>query len=117
MTSTAPVYAAPVLYSAASHLLLLVDLARGADDRSAPTRAAVLLLELDHAAILLAFLYWVHAEAGARATPTRRLAHLSVERDATPGSAAVCLTTWPGGATRLLARADFHGSWVDWRTP
>jgi hypothetical protein len=33
-----------------------------------------------------------------------------------PGAdcAAVTLTLWPGGRERRLARADYHGRWVDW---
>lgn len=54
------------------------------------------------------------AKAGGRATSSAPLAHLSMEADATPGSAALALTLWPGGQTRLLARVDFHGRWVQW---
>lgn len=52
--------------------------------------------------------------AGSRAAPDTPLAWLRLERDDTPGSAALTLTLWPGGQTRLLARADFHGSWAEW---
>ncbi len=24
------------------------------------------------------------------------------------------LRLWPGGETRLLAHADFHGAWLEW---
>jgi hypothetical protein len=24
------------------------------------------------------------------------------------------LTLWPGGQTRTLALADFHGRWIEW---
>jgi len=54
------------------------------------------------------------ARAGAAATPAAPLAWLHLERDGTPGSAAVTLTLWPGGTPRRLARADYHGAWVDW---
>jgi hypothetical protein len=37
-----------------------------------------------------------------------------MEADATPGSAALTVTLWPGGETRELARVDFHGRAVDW---
>ncbi len=47
------------------------------------------------------------AAAGARATAQAPLAHLSMEADATPGSAAVTLTLWPGGATLPLAAPGF----------
>lgn len=54
--------------------------------------------------------------AGARATAEAPLAWLRFEGDgsADPG-AALRLATWPGGADRLLARADFHGRWIEWR--
>jgi hypothetical protein len=55
------------------------------------------------------------AAAGARATPEAPLAHVGMEADATPGSAALTVTLWPGGETRELARVDFHGRAVDWR--
>lgn len=54
------------------------------------------------------------AEAGARATPEAPLARIAMEADAQKGSAALTLTTWPGGETRALGRADFHGRWVEW---
>ncbi|MEZ5796131.1 MAG: DUF2332 family protein [Paracoccaceae bacterium] len=54
------------------------------------------------------------AEAGARATADAPLAHLAMEADATPGSAAVTLSLWPGGERIALARAGFHGQFVDW---
>lgn len=55
----------------------------------------------------------VLAAAGTRARAEAPLARLSMEADGGHG-AAVTLTTWPGGTPRLLARADFHGRWVDW---
>lgn len=55
------------------------------------------------------------AAAGARADAETPLAHLSMEADATPGAAAVVLTTWPGGEAREIGRADFHGRRVAWR--
>ncbi|WP_349368212.1 DUF2332 family protein [Salinarimonas sp.] len=54
------------------------------------------------------------AAAGARATPEVPLARVSMEADDRTGSAALTLTTWPGGGTRALGRADFHGRWVEW---
>lgn len=54
------------------------------------------------------------AEAGRRASAATPLAHLSMEADATPGSAALHLTLWPGGTTREIGRADFHGRHVAW---
>lgn len=56
--------------------------------------------------------------AGARATPRRPLAWLSMETDGdTTGQvgAALTLRLWPGDITLALGRADFHGRWVDWR--
>jgi hypothetical protein len=55
------------------------------------------------------------AEAGAAATADAPLAHVAMEGDATPGSAALTATLWPGGATRTLARVDFHGRWIAWQ--
>ena len=52
--------------------------------------------------------------AGLEATPERPVAWVRMERDGEPGSAAVLLTTWPGGRTRELGRADFHGRHVTW---
>lgn len=51
---------------------------------------------------------------GAAATPDRPVAWLRVEPDGVPGSAGIRLTLWPGGETRLLGRADYHGRWTRW---
>lgn len=51
-------------------------------------------------------------EAGARATKTAPLAHLSFEADDTSPGAALTLTTWPGGQIEPLGRVDFHGRWL-----
>ncbi len=53
--------------------------------------------------------------AGAGATRRAPLAWLRMESDGQPASAAVTLTTWPTGEEREIARADFHGRWVEWR--
>jgi hypothetical protein len=53
--------------------------------------------------------------AGRGASPEAPLAWLSVEPDATAGSANIRLTLWPGAATVSLGRADFHGRWVRWQ--
>jgi hypothetical protein len=55
----------------------------------------------------------VLAAAGERATPDAPLARLAME----PANemADVRLTVWPGGETRLLARAGYHGVPVQWR--
>ncbi len=55
------------------------------------------------------------AEAGALATADAPLARLQMEADGTPGSAAVTLQIWPTGKKQEIARADFHGRWVEWR--
>jgi len=55
--------------------------------------------------------------AGARATRAAPLARLAMEADSTPGSAALTLTTWPGGTVTSLGRADFHGRHVKWTVP
>jgi hypothetical protein len=51
--------------------------------------------------------------AGARATERAPLAWLRMEGDGGGPGAALTLTLWPGG-TRVLGRADFHGTWVRW---
>jgi hypothetical protein len=55
------------------------------------------------------------ARAGAAATIKRPLAWLRMEADMEKASAAVTLTLWPDGQERQIARADFHGRWVEWR--
>ncbi|EEW26837.1 DUF2332 domain-containing protein [Rhodobacter ferrooxidans] len=57
------------------------------------------------------------AAAGARATAAAPLAHLAMEADATPGSAALTLHLWPEDRQIALGRADFHGRWLDWQAP
>lgn len=52
--------------------------------------------------------------AGAKAATTRPLAWLRMEPSRV-GDAALALTLWPGGETRHLADADFHGRWIAWR--
>lgn len=54
------------------------------------------------------------ARAGARATAAAPLAWLRLEHDGAHPGAGLRLTLWPGGAERLIARADFHGRWVRW---
>jgi hypothetical protein len=55
------------------------------------------------------------AKAGAEATIERPFAWLRMEADMQKASAAVTLTLWPDGQERQIARADFHGRWVEWR--
>ncbi len=52
--------------------------------------------------------------AGAAASAEAPLAWLRMEGDGAEPGAALTLTLWPGGETRTLARADFHGAWVRW---
>ncbi len=54
------------------------------------------------------------AAAGAQATAQSPLARLSMEADGANDGAAVTLTLWPEGTTRLIARADFHCRWIRW---
>lgn len=54
------------------------------------------------------------AVAGARGGSDRPVAWLRLEADGRSPGAALTLTEWPGGTTRTLARADFHGRWVEW---
>ena len=44
---------------------------------------------------------------------TGPIARIAMEYDGGNG-AGVTLTTWPDGAQREIARADFHGRWVNW---
>jgi len=55
-------------------------------------------------------------DAGAKASPERPLAHLSMEADGGEG-AALALRLWAGGGMRRwsLGRADFHARWIDWQ--
>ncbi len=53
-------------------------------------------------------------QAGARATPDRKLAWLAFEADANPHGAALRLRLWPDDTDQVIARADFHGRWVQW---
>lgn len=60
------------------------------------------------------------AQAAAAATQEAPLAWLRMEADGQSGSAAVMLAVWPqitsrNGGAREIARADFHGRWVEWR--
>lgn len=55
-------------------------------------------------------------EAGARATPHHALAHVALEADGRRDGAALTVRLWPHAPhPRVLARADFHGRWVDWQ--
>ena len=54
------------------------------------------------------------ALAGQRASARAPLAWIQYEADDQDEGAGVTLTTWPDGAQRQLARADFHGRWVNW---
>jgi hypothetical protein len=54
--------------------------------------------------------------AGAGATPLAPLAWLRMETlKNTDRHPVLQLTLWPGGETRTLALADFHGRWMEWR--
>ncbi len=52
--------------------------------------------------------------AGARATAAAPLAWLSLEHPAGAPTPELRCRIWPGGPTRLLARAHPHGNWVEW---
>ncbi len=53
--------------------------------------------------------------AGRAADENAPVAWLRMEGDGRTDSAAITLRLWPNGHERLIARADFHGRWVDWR--
>jgi hypothetical protein len=42
------------------------------------------------------------------------IARIAMEYDGGKGAGAT-LTTWPDGTRREIARADFHGRWVEWK--
>jgi hypothetical protein len=54
------------------------------------------------------------ARAAELASPDAPFAWLRMEADGQRGSASVRLTSWPDGEEREIARADFHGRFVDW---
>lgn len=55
------------------------------------------------------------AEAGDRATRDTPLAHVAFEADGRREGAALHVRLWPDRPEpSMLARADFHGRWVDW---
>ncbi|WP_169544709.1 DUF2332 domain-containing protein [Sneathiella aquimaris] len=53
-------------------------------------------------------------EAGQLARNDSPLAWLRLEADKETPGAALSVTLWPGGETKILARADFHGRWINW---
>jgi hypothetical protein len=55
--------------------------------------------------------------AGAQATDVAPLAWFGMEADDKTPGAALTLRLWPGDRTLDLGRVDFHGRWVDWRSP
>jgi len=52
------------------------------------------------------------AATGRRATAESPIAWLRLEPDGEAPGAAITLTLWPGGETRTLGRADYHGRWI-----
>lgn len=55
-------------------------------------------------------------DAGARTTPHHALAHVALEADGHRDGAALTVRLWPHAPDpRVVARADFHGRWVDWQ--
>jgi hypothetical protein len=54
-------------------------------------------------------------QAGSSATPEMPLAWLRMEAlSNTDSYSTLQLTLWPDGQTRCLAKADFHGRWIEW---
>ncbi|MCR9214552.1 MAG: DUF2332 family protein [Proteobacteria bacterium] len=53
--------------------------------------------------------------AGEKATKDAPLAWAMKEGDGASPGAGLTLTLWPGGETREVGRADYHGRWIDWR--
>ncbi|MAL78162.1 MAG: hypothetical protein CMN55_03470 [Sneathiella sp.] len=56
----------------------------------------------------------IHA-AGAQATEEAPIIWARMEGDSGRPGAALTMTFWPGGETRLVGRADYHGRWIDWK--
>lgn len=56
----------------------------------------------------------LHA-AGEKATKDAPLAWAMKEGDGDTPGAGLSLTLWPGGETRVVGRADYHGRWIDWQ--
>lgn len=54
-------------------------------------------------------------EAGRSATLEAPVGWLRMEADGQRGTASVRLTIWPDGGEREIARADFHGRFVEWQ--
>lgn len=54
------------------------------------------------------------ATAAAVATPETPLARFAFEPDHTSSDGLMTLTIWPGGETRILGRAHFHGRYARW---
>ena len=54
-------------------------------------------------------------QAGRKASDDAPLAWLRFEMDGKAPGAALTLTLWPTGEEIYLARADFHGRWIDWQ--
>jgi PTH1 family peptidyl-tRNA hydrolase len=55
--------------------------------------------------------------AGTKATDAAPIAWLAMEDDGKTPGAGLTLRLWPGDVTLDLGRADFHGRWLDWRSP
>ncbi len=52
--------------------------------------------------------------AGGRASDRSPLAWLRLEVDGSNTCGMLMLTLWPSGVERCIARADFHGRWINW---
>jgi hypothetical protein len=54
------------------------------------------------------------AAAGARSSKLAPFAWLRFEADGNSPGAALKLTIWPPGDEHYIARADYHGRWINW---
>lgn len=54
-------------------------------------------------------------QAGDQASTSAPLAWLRFEADDVTPGAGLTLTLWPSGIEKQIARADFHGRWIEWR--
>lgn len=100
-----PLCAIPTLWSVAFHALLLADLLRvqlplplplPADDNPQPSavRSAMLLLEVDHAAIFATYLHWAFATSASRRAGARAVVLAVVSALLLGPGAGVCLGWW-----------------------
>lgn len=104
-------YAPALLASTLAHAALLLTLTSTSASTTLPrTRSAMLLLELDHAAIFLAVLYWLHRETGGAQRSVARVVAVSLVLG--PG-AGVCVGWMYCDSDRVAGKSSL----LVWRIP